>query len=374
MIRPLALCVVLTCLLHGPACAANPFVEVKIIDRTIRGKILAHNAHQFWIVARDGRLTDFPIDAVTSFKPLTETFRPYTAAEARDALRREMGSAFEVVGTGHYIVCAPAGQGQAVGREFEELYRSFRVYISARSFTFKDPEFPLIAIVFPDQAAFSRYASGDGITAGPNLKGYYHPVSNRIALFRTDTSVSTRLPPTGELQSLSTRAWGTIEASLQDTIVHEATHQVAFNCGLHTRMGKNPKWAVEGLATMFESTGVREGGSRSTLMSRVNRERFVWFGNFAKTRRKPRSLGEFVSDDELFSSATLDAYSQAWALTFFLNETRSSSYARYLQSVAKRDPLKPYGPEARLADFTQAFGNDLVQLDADFLRFMATIR
>ena len=40
------------------------------------------------------------------------------------------------------------------------------------------------------------------------------------------------------------------------TIIHEVTHQVAFNCGVHTRFNDVPRWVSEGLATMFEAKGV----------------------------------------------------------------------------------------------------------------------
>jgi len=35
------------------------------------------------------------------------------------------------------------------------------------------------------------------------------------------------------------------------TIVHEATHQIAFNCGLHTRLSDCPVWFSEGIAMYF---------------------------------------------------------------------------------------------------------------------------
>ena len=38
------------------------------------------------------------------------------------------------------------------------------------------------------------------------------------------------------------------------TIVHEATHQIAFNCGLHTRLSDCPRWLSEGIAMyLFET-------------------------------------------------------------------------------------------------------------------------
>src|SRR5204863_7870023 len=111
--------------------------------------------------------------------------------------------------------------------------------------------------------------------------------------------------------------WGSFEGSLKDTMIHEATHQVAFNTGLHSRVGENPKWVVEGLATVFEAPGIRSSGAGPAVKNRINRERFIWFGNYAKARRKPKSLEAFLSSDDLFKSAVLDAYSEAWAFSFF---------------------------------------------------------
>ena len=41
------------------------------------------------------------------------------------------------------------------------------------------------------------------------------------------------------------------------TVIHEATHQIAFNCGLHTRYADNPLWLTEGMALYFETPDLR---------------------------------------------------------------------------------------------------------------------
>ncbi len=87
-----------------------------------------------------------------------------------------------------------------------------------------------------------------------------------------------------------------VEGNLHDTIVHETTHQVAFNTGLHSRIGQTPKWVIEGLATMFEAPGIRDSQKSSSPKSRINRSRYVWFGNYMQSRRKPHSLADFVGD------------------------------------------------------------------------------
>jgi hypothetical protein len=166
--------------------------------------------------------------------------------------------------------------------------------------------------------------------------------------------------------------WASVNAETKDTIIHEATHQLAFNMGLHSRVGETSLWVVEGLATVFEAPGIRNSSANLGAKTRINHDRYVWFGNFQKERRKPKSLEAFIASDDFFKSNPLDAYSQAWALTFFLVETRSRQYARYLQITSARNPFAEYPPEAREADFKQAFGSNLVLLEAEFLRFIAS--
>src|SRR5262245_20690259 len=54
-------------------------------------------------------------------------------------------------------------------------------------------------------------------------------------------------PPVAHASAPDSPVWASTEAGLKDTMIHEATHQVAFNTGLHSRLGCNPKWVVEGL-------------------------------------------------------------------------------------------------------------------------------
>jgi hypothetical protein len=369
-------------------------IEVQVRQQTLRGKVLAHDDEAFWLMGRDGRLEKLPIGDVGEFRQVSSRFQAYSAAELRDQLRREMGNEYEIVGTGHYLVCAAKGEAQKYAGLFEDLYRTLYVYCRARNFRVTEPEFPLVALVFPDHARFAAYARQDGVQAMRGLRGYYLVSSNRIALFEDGSNRQAARPelPAG-LSAASQFAAGEpptfssvlrrssrpgyfpeVDGEVQDTIVHEATHQVAFNVGLHTRVGRNPKWVVEGFATMFEPEGMRSPSAGRTLMSRANRERFIWFGNFAKSRRKANSLEEFVAGDEAFGANVLDGYSQAWALTFFLVETRNSQYAQFLSAIMQRDPLAAYDSEQRVADFKRAFGSDLKLLEADFLRFMAGIR
>ncbi|HUG90769.1 MAG TPA: DUF1570 domain-containing protein [Planctomycetaceae bacterium] len=414
--------------------AASPaLMELELTDRTVQGRLLALDDERAWVLARDGSLEELAIREITRAEQAAPRFEPWRSAEVRDRLRREFGQGFDVVGTEHYLIVAPPARARQYAEVFENIYRAVYVYFRVRGFQVEPPEFPLVAIVFPDHPSFAAYCRQDGFTAFRGLMGYYLRTSNRVALFDPgDEQISAgpdgepsrerrvasldnafaadrasfRLPPaplaarpseaatdTGQARShmetseifrtraasqspvfrhspVPTARVATITAGLRDTIIHEATHQVAFNTGLHTRIGENPKWIVEGLATVFEAPGIRDPGGQQTVASRLNRERFVWFMNYAQKRRPKKSLAAFIESDKAFDAAALDGYSQGWALTFFLLETRPGKYARYLRTIAERDPLRPYPPEDRLADFQSHFGQNLDLLEADFLRFM----
>ncbi len=309
---------------------------------------------------------------VKDFQRLAPVFQPAGAAEIRDGLRREFGKGFEIAASEHYLVCAPVGKAGDYVKLFEEIYRSFRGYFGVRGFRLAEPKFPLVAIVFPDQKSFRDYCKADRVPAPAGLGGYYLRTSNRVALYDPGDPRTAQVQ--GESFTQEKFVDANIQANLADTIVHEATHQAAFNTGLHSRIGVTPKWVVEGLATVFEAPGIRDSASvRGKAIQRVNKERYVRFQNYAQARRRPQSLAAFVSSDTPFQRSVLDGYAEAWALSFYLIETRPSKYARYLKIIADRDPMKDYPKAERLEDFQAAFGGDLKMLEADFLRFYARL-
>lgn len=358
-------------LVSSSAVADPPaYLELLVKDEPLRGKLVAMDKTNAWLMTREGHLHELEVKDIKSVKRLSPRFEPLSSAEVRDALRREFGKEFEVAGSEHYLVCAPPGKAKEYAQLFENIYRSFHGYFSVRGFRMTKPEFPLVAIVFPDHKTFDSYCQKDGFRAFRGLMGYYIRTTNRVALFDSGNAQAGIL---GE-ENAPGPITATIEAGLADTMVHEATHQVAYNTGLHSRLGTNPKWIVEGLATVFESSGIRDSASsRGKAFDRANKDRYVWFRNYAQSRRKPKSLAAFVSEDKPYQAAALDAYAEGWALSFYLIETRSANYARYLKTIANRDPMKDYPAEERLADFKKAFGSDLDLLEADFLRFITRL-
>jgi hypothetical protein len=372
------LCVVFAFYSTGIKAADRDFIEVQVDAKTWQGQVLAHNAQDFWFLGRDGKIHRFPVPSVKKFRSLAPTFRGLSAKDLRSQLRVEFGREYEIVGTGHYLVVAPKGRGKKFAPVFEDVYRTLYGYLSVCGFRLQKPKYPLVAIVFPNQAKFIEYARRDNVRNSTGLQGYYHPRTNRVAMFdltgKSPGSRTSNLQKYRTSNTVSARVNKRANSVMIDIIIHETTHQVAFNVGLHSRIGKTPKWIAEGLATTFEVPAIRERKGRRGSISRANRSRLLRFQNYVKHRHQNNSLETFIASDALFQTNALDAYSQGWALTFFLLETRSRKYANYLKVVAAREPLKQYTSKQRVADFKKAFGNNLPRLEIDMLRFISRLK
>ncbi|HET6884078.1 MAG TPA: DUF1570 domain-containing protein [Pirellulales bacterium] len=344
--------------LAAPALAGEPkwTLDVNLNGRHIEGLPLVWSQDHV-LLARDGRVWNFKPDEVRNVHQTSATFQGYSAAQVRARLAAELGNAFEISGTGHYLVAHAPGQRDYWSKRFEDLYRSFVHYFKVRGFGLVEPEFPLVAIVFRNQDDFLSYARREGAQIGPQVLGYYSPISNRISLFDQGGGRA------------SADDWQANAA----TIIHEAAHQTAFNTGVHRRFGAAPRWLVEGLGTMFEAPGVCDSTHYSTLPSRYNRGRLAQFQRLLPSRPE-NSLKEYLAGDSLFQSNVDRAYAEAWALSFFLVETRHKKYSELLARTAARPAFARYDAADRLADFTAIFGGNLRHLEAEYLQFMSQQR
>ncbi len=348
-------------------------VRLETPGGTFHGKSLQHNPHVCWLAEKDGRLHNIRLRDVTHFHNERTPFRPESVTEARDRLRRQTPPGMEVAALGRYVVVGPTGQTAAYARLLEAVYADYWSFFSRRQFALQQPEFPLIVYVFPTQELFAEYARAEGTPVAPGLKGYYHRRSNRIALFAPSPPSSPASATPGQKHP-DAPILGAVDGDLRTTLIHEATHQLAYNTGLHSRMGDGPRWISEGLAMLFEEDSRRDDSGSRDPSGRVHRSRYVWFMNYRRNRRPQQSLERFLSSDDTFTTAGLDAYSEAWALSFYLIETRRADYARYLQKVAARDPLVPYIAEDRLADFQSCFGKDLAYFEGQYLLFIDRLK
>jgi hypothetical protein len=337
--------------------AEQPFtIEALIRDQRVEGTPLLGSGSNVCLLKRDGALLEFNPAEAKDYHKTAANFTPYSHAVMRGLLEREFGPTFEVTSTGHFLVVHPRGQQQWAER-FEEMYRSCIMYFQVRGFSLTNPEFPLVAIIFPNRDDFRRYALNEGTSAAAGLLGYYSLKTNRVALF--DIGGGRSNAQTTEMNMA--------------TILHEASHQTAFNTGIHNRLSPPPRWVAEGLGTMFEARGVNDSRSFPSVKDRINQERLRDFRQLLP-KRKPVAFLDLVNSDRNFDQNTIAAYAEAWAFTFFLVETMPRDYARYLAKTASRPPFTAYPAAQRLKDFTSVFGENLALLDSKFLRFMADLK
>jgi hypothetical protein len=330
-------------------------LEMTLRGERIEGTPLAWSSTDVRLLGRDGRLWQFHPDEPNDFRRSASRFRGYSTSELRATLLRELGGDFEVTGTGHYLVAHRRGERSRWPQRFEDLYRSFVHYFSVRGFPLEEPPCLLLAVVCRNQSEFLDQLRQEGLPAVPGVLGYYSLESNRIYLYDQGG-------PSG----------GDWRASAS-TLIHEATHQTAFNTGIHSRFTPPPLWVAEGLATMFEARGVYDSRSATQRPDRINRGRLRQFEQLVMPNHRPELLAELVADDRLFRSRPAAAYALAWALSFYLVETQPAQYNDYLARTARRPMFAEYTPAERTADFTAVFGSDWPMLEARFLRFMRSL-
>ena len=194
-------------------------VELNLDSRKIEGTPISWDAREVHLLGRDGRLWNFAPDEATEFEKIGERFRCYSPSKIRAILLRELGDQYEVTGTSHYMVAHPRGQRDKWAQRFENLYRSFVHFFSVRGFKIQQPPFPLIGIVCRDQNQFFRYSASQGGPMSPGVLGYYSLGSNRITLYDQEA---------GRHDATDWHETATM-------LIHEATHQTAFNTGIHSR-------------------------------------------------------------------------------------------------------------------------------------------
>jgi hypothetical protein len=262
-----------------------------------------------------------------------------------------------VTGTGHYLVVHPKGQKDRWAQRFEDLYRSFVHYFSVRGLRVKEPEFPLVAIVWGNKQQYLNYAATNGVNLSPNAVGYYSPATNRVHLYDATAGKN-----------------GADWQQNADTIIHEVTHQTAFNTGVHARFAGCPRWLAEGLGTLFEAKGIHSARAFTGRPDRINRQRLADYKRLFPKGVEAEYLAQLVSSDRPFERDVPKAYAASWALTFYLVETQSRRYADYLALTAARQPGEPYPDAKRLADFTRIFGDNFAMLAARLSRFMADVQ
>ena len=347
-------------------------------SRTISGRVLVKAVDGGLLVQeRDGRLWTVTSETLGRRESSGAAFRPEESAALGKRLAAELDKkvarGFYTVSTRHYTIVSSADPRftRWVGTLFERLRTAFVAYWKGRGVKLADPEFPLVAIVLKDRSQFSKFVTVDAKLDPTTVTGYYSIMTNRIVLY--DIARIPGQAPAATPVEIQRRLVTAPQAIA--TVVHEAAHQVAYNCGMNRRLSDNPLWLVEGMAVFFETPDLRSRSGWRTV-GKVNLPRLARFSDFVHRRRQAGSLKSLIRSDRRLrdGKSAADAYAEAWALNYFLLRTRRKQFSAYLKTISAKPLLRWDTPEMRQSDFEAAFGDDWEQLDRAFLKYLGRVR
>ena len=336
---------------------SNVTIKVPYKSKSYVGKPLAWDGKDMMLLRRDGNISVLPVKTDNDYSIITKGFRSYSSHEIRARLQKEFGSKYQVSVTNNFVVVHPPGDYGVWAMPFEELYVRFHAYFESRGLRLKKPEFPLVAVVLRTRNEFDRFLDAYHENDDKVL-GYYNPRSNRIITYNQGNGRST------------SRDW----FFNSGTIIHEATHQTAFNTGIHSRYSPVPRWVSEGLAMYFEADGVNNSMYYTRQKDRINRERLISLKLFYKKGIVKGKLAKLITNDDLFRSEPHLAYALSWGLTFYLSEKMPEEYHRFLKKDSERSDFEGYSSQQRASDFAKAFGSDLNGLEASMKRFITQLK
>jgi hypothetical protein len=315
-------------------------LEVKTKLGFVRGLPISWGADQVLMLRPDGWLTEFPTREVIEHRISDRYFRPAPADEMARQLQTELGPSYQTAIAGPFLIIAPGASLPVWSERFLALYSGFQNYCAIRQIAIRQPPFLMPAIVFRTRQEFDAYSQRNGHTITASTLGYYSLTTNRIALYEFSTADNnSEFFPTAS------------------TLIHEATHQTAYNTGIHDRLAEQPLWTIEGLAMLFEAPGVYDSGRYQQPAMRINNTRLLGFRQFFPSEQSVAdALPLLVTDDKYFEHDPDRAYCLAWALTYFLSERLDAQYSAYLRSVAARGPGSRYPADERFRQFEASFG------------------
>jgi hypothetical protein len=349
----------------------------------VRGRIVVEASNLVLLQGEDGVLWQIERKDLRSQEELNSPFKPLSRDALGEQLLTQMPAGFRVHTTPHYVVCYNTSRAYAqwTSSLLERLHKAFTNYWEKQGLKIEEPEFPLPVLVFADRSAYDA-ASREDLPGGTgNIVGFYSLRSNRVNMFDLTGAEAVRGSAgsrsaglrRGSLREINQMLSQPAAVPLVSTIVHEATHQIAFNCGLQKRFADIPLWHCEGMAVYFEAPDLASTrGWRG--IGRVNYPRLNRFQQNL-SNWNGETLRNLIASDERFRDpqTAVDAYADAWALNYYLIRYKSREYADYLKALSEKSPLVRDEPETRVKEFREHFG-DLERLEQEFLKQMSRVK
>lgn len=325
----------------------------------------------------DGGLYAIAAEQVVRRESDPQPFEPASAEAIGKQLLAALPAGFDIHRTRNYVFAYNSNKAyvQWVGALFERLHRGFHTFWQGKGIKLSEPEFPLCVLVFADDESYATYVKQHYGEAASKLAAFYALSTNHVTLYDL-TGVGalrregSRRGNPGQINEMLSHPAASQNVA---TVVHEAFHQLQFNCGLSQRYADVPLWVAEGLAMYFETPDLKSAQGWRTIGA-VHHGRLRDFRTYLPNRPEA-SLEALVVDDKRFRDArgAIAAYGEAWAMNHFLMQRRTKDYVAYLKLVAAKPPAQMQTPQERLREFTAAFG-EIDALDAEFQRHVQSLR
>lgn len=328
--------------------------RVRYKDNDFLGLPLGWDGKRIALLGPAGKLNFVPVKSSSELEIVSDEFLTYKSDDIAKMLSAEFATRYDISTSKQHVVVHPWGDRSVYMTPFEDFHRRFKAFFESRGVELQEPPMPLIGIVLRSRNDFERYLINEVNVRDSRIAGYYSHITNRITTY----------DPQAQLRRKGDR-W----LYQAGPVIHEATHQSAFNTGLHNRFAPPPKWLAEGLAMLFESPGFHHEEKFGDPIHRVNRVRLEQLRQKIKQGKMKGSLVKLIAHDRLFATDVEFAYALSWGLSYYLYEREQKKYLEFMVKDAKRKSFAPYPPGRRLKDFAEMFGNDVNQLEADLIKF-----
>ena len=317
-----------------------------------------------------------------------------------------LGPDYRQTETDHFVVLSNGDSKWTRQRSalLERAHHQFSRVMNQLGLEVVPPQQKMLCVLIADHGDYQRFASLHDRVEAPWVAGYYASLSNRIVMYDDATGptferlaqqlgeldgqaeqaamVAMDARQAGErdyaraaaeharyMDSLAASERKRIEGVLREIsdakAVHEATHQVAFNCNLQSRAHQYPFWLTEGLATCFEPPDPRRAFGPDIASETREAE---WDRVLDEGKQMPlRQLVGLVGLDHAHNNEEAAvAYAQAYALFRYLFRYEREALAAYFRDI-QREPAGRISPKRQVELFEARFG-DIEALERQWMR------
>ena len=223
---------------------AEPKPEVKAEEitflrdgqpKSVVGRIVTEAADGGVLLqSNDGELWSIERAEIQHRDETDEFFKPLSSEAISEKLLSEMPAGFRSYTTPHYVIIYNTSRtyAQWTSSLLERLYKAFTNYWEGQGLEVHEPEFPLPVYLFATRQEYDQASREDLPNGTGNIIGFYSLRSNRVNMFDLTGMEALRANGSrGSIRDINLMLSQPAAVPLVATIVHEATHQIAFNCG-----------------------------------------------------------------------------------------------------------------------------------------------